>query len=100
MLRFLDNAGIGALTAAGEWYHDRQSHTLYMVGNGTHPPPSEAVASQGTTVLRQVSVCVCERERERERERETILYQPKVLPACHRVAVNGFTRTEPGLPYS
>jgi hypothetical protein len=58
MLRFLDNAGIGALTAAGEWYHDRQSHTLYMVGNGTHPPPSEAVASQGTTVLRQVSVCV------------------------------------------
>ena len=62
MLRFLDNAGIGALTAAGEWYHDRQSHTLYMVGNGTHPPPSEAVASQGTTVLRQVSVCVRERQ--------------------------------------
>ena len=56
MLRFLDNAGIGALTAAGEWYHDRQSHTLYMVGNGTHPPPSEAVASQGTTVLRQVTI--------------------------------------------
>ena len=50
---FVDNAGIEALTSAGEWYHDRQTHMLYMVGNGTSPPPSDVIVSQRPVVLRQ-----------------------------------------------
>jgi hypothetical protein len=50
---FIDNAGIAALTAAGEWYHDRQAHVLYMVGNGTAPPPTDVIVSQRSVALRQ-----------------------------------------------
>ena len=50
---FVDNAGIGALSSPGEWYHDRQTHMLYMVGNGTSPPPSDVIVSQRPVVLRQ-----------------------------------------------
>jgi hypothetical protein len=52
---FLDNAGIGALTAAGEWYRSADGMMIHMVGNGTAtPPPAVMIAAQRTTVLKQV----------------------------------------------
>ena len=50
---FLDNAGLGALTEAGEWYF--ADGMLHMVGNGTDAPPAAMIAAQRTTVIKQVS---------------------------------------------
>ncbi len=50
---FVDNAGIGALTSPGEWYHDRENHMLYMVTNGSSSPPIDVIVSQRPVVFRQ-----------------------------------------------
>jgi hypothetical protein len=50
---FLDNAGVAALSSAAEWYLDTKQRRLFMVGNGTTAPPSQMIAAQRTTVIKQ-----------------------------------------------